>query len=143
MSPSGRALWKSRRHWVAAGFLLSTSLFLLFVFLIWHNERRGIEQSAQTGLSSVADTGPRWLQRSRLGATGMQTAVEPAAARADRQIVRTATLEIVVADPSRTAEQLGDMASQLSGFVVSSKTSGEERNAFVGGNPPHSCATLR
>src|SRR5712671_6107353 len=41
-------------HWLAAGFLASTSLFLLLIFVNWRNERRGIASQRATGLSSTA-----------------------------------------------------------------------------------------
>jgi hypothetical protein len=39
----------------------------------------------------------------------------------ERMLLRTGTLQIDVADPSRAAEQLRELAEQLSGFVVSSR----------------------
>src|SRR3974377_1368317 len=56
MAHGVRNAWKANRHWVAAGFLASTSLFLLFIFLTWRNERRGIEQSRATGASAATPT---------------------------------------------------------------------------------------
>src|SRR5262249_27005681 len=60
--------WKTNRHWMAVGFLASTSLFLLLIFLSWRNERRGIEQSRATGLSATAtwDVRSQWSARSIL-----------------------------------------------------------------------------
>jgi len=48
-----RSAWKANRHWVAAGFLGATALFLLLIFMNWRNEQRGIASSRVTGLSAV------------------------------------------------------------------------------------------
>jgi hypothetical protein len=54
MAQTMRMAWNAKRHWAAAGFLASTSLFLLLVLVSWHNERRGIASQRATGLSSTA-----------------------------------------------------------------------------------------
>jgi len=41
-------------------------------------------------------------------------------------VVRTGTLEIIVVDPLQAAEQLRDLATHLSGFVVSSRVTGSD-----------------
>ena len=45
---------------------------------------------------------------------------------ADRQVIRSGTLEIISTDPLQAAEQLRNLAMRLSGFVVSSKVSGSD-----------------
>ncbi len=47
----------------------------------------------------------------------------------ERMMVRTGRLQIIAADPLRVAEQLRDLAGQLSGFVVSSSVNGNEQGA--------------
>jgi hypothetical protein len=47
----------------------------------------------------------------------------------DRQMIRSGTLEITVTDPLQAAEQLRDLATQFSGFVVSSKVNGSDERA--------------
>ena len=44
----------------------------------------------------------------------------------ERMVVRTGTLEIVVVDPLQAAEQLRDLATHFSGFVVSSRVTGSD-----------------
>jgi hypothetical protein len=70
MAHAVRMAWRAHRHWVAAGFLLSTSLFLLLVFLNWRSEQLGISQQRATGLSATTattwDLGSKWSQRSLL-----------------------------------------------------------------------------
>lgn len=157
MASALRKAWKANRHCVAAGFLLSTGLFLLFIFLNWRAEQRGIEQSRAAGLSATAPTAwnfsSAWSQRSLLPAARSQQKVrsvdsvrgvmggvvggltqvsftprlEPRADQTDRQVVRSGTLEVVATDPLQTAEQLQVLATRLSGFVVSSKVAGRER----------------
>jgi len=120
--------WKANRPWAAAGFLASTSLFLL-LFLNWQSQLRGIEESAGTGLSSIASPAPTWFWKSRSvlpSYTVARPSRGPATNHADRRVVRTGELEITVADPLRAADQLRAVASELSGFVVSSKVSGQD-----------------
>src|SRR5262245_13008496 len=54
MVQSFRTTWRASRHWVAAGFLASTSLFVLWMYLNWRSELRGVAQSHATGLSAIA-----------------------------------------------------------------------------------------
>jgi hypothetical protein len=61
MVQSFRTTWNANRHWVAAGFLAATSLFLLLMYLNWRNELRGITAQQATGLSAVT-----WSPQSRL-----------------------------------------------------------------------------
>lgn len=151
-----RSAWNAHRHWLAAGFLFSTSLFLLLIILNWRSEQRGINQQSATGLSATTwDTRSMWSQRnvlplSRSKRKGMDNAnnasgiiggtteglrtvrLEPrdadasSAEDADRQVIRSGTLEIISADPLQAAEQLRKLAMDFSGFVVSSKVSGSD-----------------
>lgn len=152
MAHTIRTAWNANRHWVAAAFLASTSLFLVLIYVTWQNERRGIDQIA-TGLSSSTwDSRSHWSQRSLLPlsrsrqrvrmvdyAQGMvggvvggvaTAALTPRLASsgesADRQVIRSGTLEIIATDPLLAAEQLRNLATRLSGFVVSSKVSGSD-----------------
>lgn len=152
MAHAVRTAWNANRHWVAAGFLASTSLFLLLIYVTWQNERRGIDQIA-TGLSSSTwDSRSHWSQRSFLPLSrsrqrvrmvdyskgivggvvgGVATApftplLASSGERADRQVIRSGTLEIIAIDPLLAAERLRNLATHLSGFVVSSKVSGSD-----------------
>lgn len=58
-----RTAWSANRHWLAAGFLASTSLFLLLMFMTWSNERRGIEAQRATGLATSVWYRPLLSQR--------------------------------------------------------------------------------
>jgi Domain of unknown function (DUF4349) len=164
-----RTAWKARRHWVAAGFLGATVLFLLLMFESSRNLERGIESSRATGLSSGSawSTGSMSRTNSLLSSLprrerGKQVAVDyltasprgqaggsmggviggvagnaPPAAYHDsssdasseiteRQVIRTGSLEIIASDPLRVAEQLRNLATNFSGFVVSSNVSGSD-----------------
>jgi len=151
MANAARMAWNANRRWVAAGFVASTSLFLLLIYVAWQNERRGIDQIT-TGLSSTWDSRSHWSQRSLLPGSrprqrvrmvdydkamvgGVAGAVAPAAFTpqlassadsADRQVVRSGTFEIIATDPLLAAEQLRSLAAHLSGFVLSSKVSGSD-----------------
>jgi len=165
-----RTAWKARRHWVAAGFLGATVLFLLLMFMNWRNEQRGIESSKATGLSAVNSGSAQslwtrnsvlpWSRRERSNQVGVdyvttslsglagvsdgvisgvanrvvpvaltyarsQKAAEPEGT--DRQVIRTAMLEIFVADPLQAAERLRNLAGNFSGFVLSSNVAGSDQ----------------
>src|SRR5436190_598873 len=163
MAQAVRTAWNASRHWLATGFLASTILFLLLMFINWRNEHRGIASQKATGLTSVSvDSASVWHQKSILpwssterhvrsgldsisaspgGMTGgvlggvpgsVQLAVngsQPATPleNTERMVVRTGTLDIIVVDPVQAAEQMRDLATHLSGFVVS--RSGRGRDA--------------
>jgi hypothetical protein len=149
-----RTAWNANRHWLAAGFLASTSLFLVLIFVNWRNEQLGIAEQKASGLAANAwDPTSQWLQKSilplskqraRMGvdyanstlggviggvpgaAFKLRLASSSAADHADRQVIRSGTLEIIATDPLLAAEQLRNLATHLSGFVVSSKVSGSD-----------------
>jgi Domain of unknown function (DUF4349) len=155
MAQAVRTAWNTNRHWLAAGFLASTSLFLLLMFVNWRNERRGIAAQRATGLASSAwEPTSLWQRKSILPSfrqrqnapTGVDYAygtlggvpggIRPVSGdlrpvsqveSTDRQIIRSGTLEIIVTDPLQAAEQLRDLATQFSGFVVSSKVNGSDK----------------
>jgi hypothetical protein len=67
MAQTVRTAWKASRHWLAAGFLASTILFLLLMFMNRQNEHRGIASQNATGLTSFpADSASTWQQKSIL-----------------------------------------------------------------------------
>lgn len=76
-----RTAWKANRHWVAAGFLGATALFLLLIFMNWRNEQRGIASSRATGLAAVNSWSMQsmwrsspllpWRQRERVRPVGV------------------------------------------------------------------------
>lgn len=159
MAQSLRTAWYANRHWLAAGFLASTFLFLLLTFFNWRTDRRASDE--HQGLGLVATTGQpaalwrhvdslAWLYRKQQARTAMSyfsgttggvdlvrarnPEAEPAQAASastptDRQVIRTGMLGIVVADPLQAAEQLRALATRLSGFVVSSNVSGSEERS--------------
>src|SRR2546429_10007121 len=67
MAQAVRTAWNASRHWLATGFLASTILFLLLMFINWRNEHRGIASQKATGLTSVSvDSASVWHQKSIL-----------------------------------------------------------------------------
>ena len=152
MARAVRTAWNANRHWLAAGFLASTGLFLLLIFANWRNERRGIAAQKAMGLASNAweptlqwksilpSSGSKQQARASMdyagGALGGALGGAPRAAvevrlassadHTDRHVIRSGTLEIIVTDPLQAAEQLRNVAALLSGFVVSSKVSGSD-----------------
>ena len=152
-----RTAWRANRHWLAAGFLASTGLFLLLIVANWSNEHRGIAAQKASGLASSAWFPPLLSQQKSIllsfrsaedGQTGMDSVYGKVggvpgdadrvsadaltgspADHLDRQVIRSGTLEIIATDPLRAAEQLRDLATQFSGFVVSSKVNGSGERA--------------
>ena len=51
---------------------------------------------------------------------------DASSAEPERLVIRSGTLEIIATDPLQAAEQLRNLATHLSGFVVSSKVSGSD-----------------
>lgn len=156
MAQAVRIALSKNRHWLAAGFLASTSLFLLLMFVNWRNEHRGIAAQRATGLASSAWEPSLWQQKSILPSFGhrqpapsgmdyasgtlggvpggirpvsVELRSESEVDNTDRQMIRSGTLEITVTDPLQAAEQLRDLATQFSGFVVSSKVNGSDERA--------------
>src|SRR6267154_6426118 len=167
MAQALRTAWNASRHWLATGFLASTILFLLLMFINWRNEHRGIALQKATGLTSISvDSASAWHQKSilpsfsterhvrsgldsvsgsaggmiggvlgsvpvpgsvRLAVNGSQPATP--LENTERMVVRTGTLEIIVVDPVQAAEQLRDLATHLSGFVVSSRITGSDERS--------------
>ena len=146
-----RSAWNAHRHWLATGFLFSTGLFLLLIILNWRGAQRGINQQSATGLSATTwDMRSAWSQRNvlplsrskrkgldnasgiigdmteRLRTVRLEQRDASSAEDADRQVIRSGTLEIISTDPSQAAEELRNLAMHLSGFVVSSKVSGSD-----------------
>lgn len=167
MAQALRRVWKANRHWVAAGFLGSTSFFLLLMFLNWRSEQLGIAMQEATGLAAtrwdsltmrrqesiLPPFHPRKQVRAIRYASGTIGGVvgglggaaldagelAPQSDKADRQVTRSGTLEIVVTDPLHAAEELRKLAANISGFVVSSKVSGsDQRTRSAQGCHPHS-----
>jgi len=67
MAQAVRTAWNASRHWLATGFLASTILFLLLMFMNWRNEHRGIAAQKATGLTSISvDSASAWHQKSIL-----------------------------------------------------------------------------
>ena len=62
----------------------------------------------------------------RLRTVRLESRDASSAEDADRQVIRSGTLEIISADPLQAAEQLRNLAMHLSGFVVSSKVTGSD-----------------
>jgi hypothetical protein len=149
-----RTAWNANRHWLTRGFLVS-AFCLLLIFVNGRNGHRGVAEQRATGLASVSvDSATLWkektiLPRSRpkqhtqtgmdyIGDTlgGVSGGVSLAAVdgsrlarrsdETERQVIRTGTLEIIATDPSQAAEQLRNLTTHLSGFVVSSKVSGSD-----------------
>src|ERR1043165_3089774 len=49
-----RTAWKANRIWLAAGFLISTSLFLLYFFIMVRSSFMGIAENKATALGALA-----------------------------------------------------------------------------------------
>jgi hypothetical protein len=66
MAQAVRATWNANRHWLAAGFVASISVFLLVMFLNWRDQH-GIAMQKGTGLAATTwDSSSMWAQKSIL-----------------------------------------------------------------------------
>ncbi len=119
------ATWKEQRHGYAAGFLASTFLFSLFLFVSWHEARVSISSQKATGLAAVEEgpLGFLWTEATvggvPGGVPGTRLMALSAEAATDRQIVKQASLAVVVAAPNDAAAAVGTLAERLGGYVVS------------------------
>ncbi len=129
MLQSWFATWKAQRHWYAAGFLASTFLFALFLFVSWQEARYNVASQKATGLAAVAESplGFLWVRgmagRESGGVEGgrVRLAQMPSVvyAATERQIVKQAALVMSLATPHDTATAVGAVAERLGGYVVS------------------------
>ena len=103
-----RTAWKANRHWVAAGFLGATTLFLLLIFINRRNEQRGIASSRATGLAAVNSGSTQSMWRS-----------SPLLAWRQRERVRPVGVDYLTPSPKLVA------GSSMRGVI-----------GGVGGNPP-------
>jgi Domain of unknown function (DUF4349) len=68
--------WTASRHWLATGFLASTILFLLLMFMNGQNEHRRIALQNATRLTSFSvDSASAWHQKSILPLSGTEQQV--------------------------------------------------------------------
>jgi hypothetical protein len=137
-----RATWKANRHWLAAGFLISTLLFLLFFYFSMRDTFHGVAENKATYLTALANS-PVSLFVPGFRRAALQEVSEMPRASAlamtylpvneqdsspDRLVVRNGTMNIVAVDPARAAEQVRALAERMSGFVVNSTVSGDEQS---------------
>jgi hypothetical protein len=71
-----------------------------------------------------------------------RAAAQNAAAAADRLVIRTATLSMVVADPVASADRISALAASLNGYIVTSNTSEASVDA-AGKNIMQASITIR
>jgi len=132
------------------GWLVCAAIVALYVGAVRpHEILRGINNSKATGLASMNDTDPLGLwQTSRLagviggvpGGFSTQKAMQaatlmaaiprtesmPGGVEADRKMVRTHTVEMLVAHPGESAEEIRRLAEREGGFLVSSEIRGQD-----------------
>jgi hypothetical protein len=99
-------VWKANRHWVTAGILGATALFLLLIFMSWRNEQRGIASSRATGLSAVES----WSMQSMWSANSLL----PSWSRRERD--RRIGVDHVTASPKRAVGG-GSMGGVIGGIA--------------------------
>lgn len=132
-------------------WMLTAGIAMLYFVVFRPQERQyGINNSKASGLAAVAErTEPLglWHQTRVAGIisgvpgnrdadkSGMMAATfldlapqaaSPADAEADRKMVRTATLEMLVQHPAETAEKIRLLAGREGGFLVSAEVRGQE-----------------
>lgn len=101
-------------------------------FALWHQmrilpNRMAFRDPASAGAALVQESSNRMLTRAALIAPPPEA---PAAslqdADAERKMVRTAAIDLVVQKPAETADKIRSLAEGLGGFLVSSQVSGGE-----------------
>ncbi|HXJ90812.1 MAG TPA: DUF4349 domain-containing protein [Candidatus Binatia bacterium] len=133
------------------GWMLAAGIAAFYFVVIRPQERNlGINNSRATGFAAVAERSEPaglWHQtrvagmlagipdadkavmRSANYVAVPQTASNSGDAEADRKMVRTATLEMLVQHPADTAEKIRLLAEQEGGFLVSSEVRGQQDTA--------------
>jgi hypothetical protein len=108
----------------------STSMWRKQNILPWsRTERRppkGLDVSVPLSGGTIGGVGGRFPPPARAARNRAQLVTPPD--NLEHMVVRTATLDIIVADPLHAAEQLRELASHLSGFVVRSRINGSDNS---------------
>ena len=139
---------RNRRN-LQIGWILTAAIIALYFMGFRPQERKyGINNSRATGLASGAERSEPlglWHQTRVAGViggvpgktvataslstfldAGTQSAPSSVSAEADRKMVRTATLEMVVQHPAEIAEKIRMLAEREGGFLVSSEVRGQQ-----------------
>jgi len=132
--------------WLTLGWLLVAGLIALYFGMVQPRSRyQGIAEQRSAGLGSAAfEPAAIWRPSSLLGPKGISNAVavanpggvEPAAMTAevasatdddsaDRKLVRTASLDLVVQHPDDCAGKIRALAQRLGGYLETSQVSGD------------------
>jgi len=90
---------------------------------MWRKSRLG---SAVAGAAGSADVDKIPMSAAGFLAAAPQATADSANAEADRKMVRTATLEMLVQHPDDTAEKIRMLAEREGGFLVSSEVRGQQ-----------------
>ncbi|HEV3208278.1 MAG TPA: DUF4349 domain-containing protein [Terriglobales bacterium] len=144
------SFWRRSRKWVKAGWLIMAGVVALYIGAIEPQQNaREISSQRATGLDAVAwEPISLWRQarlvphregRSVAGVPGglrgdeigvvrqaamMAYISPPQSALADRKMVRTSSIDLVVKNPAAVAEKVQQLAEHMGGFLVSSQISG-------------------
>ncbi len=143
-------LARKRGKWLVPAWLIAAGLAALYFGMIEPRSRyQGIAEQKATGLAAVGE-GPiaRWQSASLFGLSRSQampnvaatSGVEQAASMmtynaapppatddsADRKLVRTASLDLVVKHPADCAEQIRALAERFGGYLGTSQVSGDQ-----------------
>lgn len=137
--------------WLKAGGIISAGVIALYFGAIRPiNTTRGVAQQGATGLAAVSDATrepiSQWREGTvsrvaRVAADGivggvpggakprrlmayLQLADSQAGESADRKLIHTSALDLVVKGPTESAEQIRALAENAGGFLVSSQTAG-------------------
>lgn len=142
-----QALWARSRNVLKTGWLISAGLVALYVGWVQAGQhQRGVASQRATGLAVPTETDriALWKQPSSFfsansnatlyqqgivggfAAKGEQVAATLDADKADaeRKLVRTASLNLVVKSPAQVAEKIIELAQNAGGFLVSSQVNG-------------------
>lgn len=142
-----QAFWYERRKWIKTGSLIAAVVFAVYAGRIRPLRAfRGIAMEKATGLAAIERNRhwlvplPESLDNATLAAgvvggvpggaaydrTGTMTYLSISEGLADRKLVRTSSIDLLVKHPAESAEKIRSLAEALGGFLVKSQMNGAQ-----------------
>ena len=139
-----QALWRPRRKWLKMGSLIAAVLLAVYGGVIRPSRAlRGIANQKASGLAAI-ERNRHWLvplsqsvdNATLAGGMGgvpgefasrsvpMTTYLTRSGGVADRKLVRTSSIDLLVKRPAESAEKVRSLTKQVGGFLVKSQTNG-------------------
>jgi hypothetical protein len=147
MEKDWHAFWQGRRKWLKAGWLITAALVAVYGGVIRPSRAlRGIAEERSTGLAAI-ERNRHWLvplpesvDNATLaagvvggvpGGVGSRSAptvtyLSTSDGLADRKLVRTSSIDLLVKRPSESAEKIRSLTERVGGFLVKWQTNGAQ-----------------